>query len=142
MDVTKAVRLRSFTVEDPTSRESVELTVYRDPTSGSVFAIDDSFVEHVSAFIPSIYNSGTLQLADDDELEPDDTAPRLPISSWPGGDDSAGATEYGVTITVDVIATSFAAAKQAFLEALARGAAETSIFHIEHLRSGTVEELD
>lgn len=142
MDVTKAVRLKSFTVEDPTSRESVELTVYRDPTSGSVFAIDDSFVEHVSVFIPSIYNSGTLQLADDDELEPDDTAPRLPISSWPGGDDSAGATEYGVTITVDVTATSFAAAKQAFLEALARGAAEASIFHIEHLRSGTVEELD
>ena len=142
MDVTKAVRLKSFTVEDPTSGESVELTMYRDPASGSVFAIDDSFVEQVSAFIPSIYNSGTLQLADDGELEPDDTAPRLPISSWPGGDDSAGATEYGVTITVDVIATSFAAAKQAFLEALARGVAETSIFHIEHLRSGTAEELD
>lgn len=89
MDVTKAVRLKSFTVEDPTSRESVELTAYRDPTSGSLFAIDDSFVDQVSVFIPSIYNSGTLQLVDDDELEPDDTAPRLPISSWPGGEDSA-----------------------------------------------------
>jgi hypothetical protein len=142
MNVTKATRLRTLLVQDPISKEGVELTAYRDPTSGSVFAIDDSFIEQVSVFIPSIYNSGTLQLDEDDEADSDKTSRRLPVSRWPGGDDSAEPTEYGVTITVDVTAYSFSEAKRAFLAALAGGAPETAIFHVEHLRTGIVQELD
>lgn len=139
MNVIKAIRLRTLLVQDPASQEGVELTVYRDPVSGSIFAVDDSFTEQVSIFIPSIYNSGTLQLDDDDANE---IPGRLPVSMWPGGDASAGPSEYGVTITVDVTAPSFTDAKRAFLAALGRGAAENSIFHIEHLQSGIVQELD
>jgi hypothetical protein len=142
MDFTRAIRLRSLSVEDPSSKLNVELTLYKDPVSGSIFGIDDSFVEQVSVFIPSIYNSGTLQLEDDDDPELGDTARQLPISTWPGGDDSAADEEYGASITVDVRATSFTRARQAFLDALAQGAVETCIFRIEHLRSGAVQELD
>jgi outer membrane receptor for Fe3+-dicitrate len=142
MNVTKATRLRTLVVQDPISKEGVELTAYRDPVSGSFFAVDDTFIEQVSVFIPSIYNSGTLQLDEDDEANRDKTSRRLPVSSWPGGDDSAESTEYAVTITVDVTASSFSEAKRAFLAALAGGAPETAIFHVEHLRSGIVQELD
>jgi len=142
MNVTKATRLRTLVVQDPISKESVELTAYRDPVSGSIFAVDDSFIEQVSVFIPSIYNSGTLQLDEDNDANGDKTSRKLPVSRWPGGDDSAGPTEYGVSITVDVTASSFSEAKRAFLAALAGGAAETAIFHLEHLRSGIVQELD
>ena len=70
--------------------EGVELTAYRDPVSGSIFAVDDSFIEQVSVFIPSIYNSGTLQLDEDNDANSDKTSRKLPVSTWPGGDDSAG----------------------------------------------------
>ncbi len=141
MCVTKAIRIKTIVVEDPDSKADVELKIYKDPVAGSMFAVDAAFIEQVSVFIPSIFNSGTLQLDDDDELEKSD-ARRLPISAWPDSDDSADEMEYGVTITVDVSATSFEDAKEAFLNALAMGAAGTTIFHVEHLRSGTVRELD
>lgn len=92
MKVTKATRLRTLVVQDPISNEGVELTAYRDPVSGSIFAVDDSFIEQVSVFIPSIYNSGTLQLDEDDEANSDKSSRRLPVSRWPGRDDSAEST--------------------------------------------------
>jgi hypothetical protein len=92
MNVTKATHLRTLVVQDPISKEGVELTAYRDPVSGSIFAVDDFFIEQVSVFIPSIYNSGTLQLDEDDEANSDKSSRRLPVSSWPGRDDSAKST--------------------------------------------------
>lgn len=142
MIVTKAIRLRTLVVQDPVSGEGVELTVYKDPVSESIFAIDSSFIEQMSVFIPSIYNSGTLQLDEDEISEHEESSHCLPSSSWPGGDESAQPNEYGVTITVDVAASSFDEAKREFLAAVARGAAEAAVFHIEHLQSGTVRELD
>jgi hypothetical protein len=141
MCVTKAIRIKTIVVEDPDSKADVELEVYKDPVAGSIFAVDAAFIDQVSVFIPSVFNSGTLQLDDDDELEKDNQR-RLPTSAWPDSDSSADDSEYGVTITVDVSATSFEDAREAFLNALAMGGTDTTIFHVEHLRSGTVRELD
>ena len=141
MNVTKAIRIKTIVVEDPDSKGDIEVEVYKDPVAGSIFAIDAAFIEQVSAFVPAIFNSGTLQLNEDDALE-EGNARRLPTSAWPDSDNAANDTEYGVTITVDVSAASFEDAKRAFLNALAMGATETTIFHIEHLRSGIVRELD
>ncbi len=55
----------------------------KDPVSGSLFAVDASFVDQVSVFLPGIYNSGTLQLDEDDELDGDNVGRRLPVSEWP-----------------------------------------------------------
>jgi hypothetical protein len=141
MCVTKATRIKTIVVEDPDSKADVELDVFKDPLSGSVFAVDASFIDQVSVLIPSIFKSGTLQLDEDDELE-EGNASRLPVSTWPDSDSSADDSEYGVTITVDVLATSFEDAKEAFLNALAMGGTDTTIYHVEHLRSGTIRELD
>lgn len=141
MNITKAIRIETIVVEDPDSKAPVEIEVYKDPVSGSIFAVDVTFIDQVSVFVPSIFNSGTLQLDEDDEPE-GGTTRRVPISMWPDSDISAEDTAYGVTITVDVSANSFESAKQAFLKATAMGATEATIFHVEHLRSGIVRELD
>ncbi len=66
MSIIRAIPIKTILIEDPDSREGVELAVYKDPVSGSLFAVDASFVEQVSVFVPGIYNSGTLQLDEDD----------------------------------------------------------------------------
>jgi hypothetical protein len=83
MSIVKAIRLKDVRVEDPDSCLGVELAVYKDPQSGSLFAVDAAFVDQVSTFIPSIYNSGTLQLDACDEDEENDEQPRdVPTSEW------------------------------------------------------------
>jgi hypothetical protein len=115
--------------------------VYKDLVSGSIFAVDASFIDQVGVFVPNIFNSGTLQLGEADEVD-EGAARRLPTSAWPDSDISADDSEYGVTTTVDVSAGSFDDAKRAFLNAIAMGAMNATIFHIEHLKSGIVRELN
>jgi hypothetical protein len=68
MSVTRATFIQTVVVQDPDSHGDVELSVYKDPTSGSLFAIDSSYIEQVSIFVPGIYNDGRLQLDDDEEI--------------------------------------------------------------------------
>ena len=81
MNTTRAISLATVLVEDPDSREGVELAVYKDPVSRGLFAVDASFIEQVSVFVPGIYNSGTLQLDEPDDAERHQA---VPVSAWPG----------------------------------------------------------
>ncbi len=96
MNVTKAIRIKTIFVEDPDSKGDVEIEVYKDPVSGSIFAVDATFIDQVSVFIPGIFSSGTLQLDEEEDAPEEGIAVRVPISSWPDSDISADDAEYGV----------------------------------------------
>ena len=61
----KAMFVQEVTVIDPDTQSPVQVSIYKDPTSGGMFGIDSSFVEQVlecedSAVIEPFGNTSVL----------------------------------------------------------------------------------
>ena len=57
MKTIKCIYISETVVIDPDSGEDVTLEIWKDPSSGSIFAVDASFVDQVSSTMPSPYNT-------------------------------------------------------------------------------------
>ena len=65
--VVKAIYCKEVEVTDPDTKAPVHLSVYKDPSTGGMLAIDSSFIEQVEAVIPNpLQPSVTLILDNDD----------------------------------------------------------------------------
>ncbi len=51
--------ITQITITDPDTRAPVEMEVWKDPTSGGLFAIDASFLDAIAEEIPSPFNPHT-----------------------------------------------------------------------------------
>ena len=56
----KCIYINETTVIDPDSGGEVTLEVWKDPSSGSIFAVDASFVDQIRSTVPSPYNTGEV----------------------------------------------------------------------------------
>jgi hypothetical protein len=57
MKTIKCIYISETVVIDPDSGEDVTLEIWKDPSSGSIFAVDASFVDQVRSTMPSPYNT-------------------------------------------------------------------------------------
>jgi hypothetical protein len=65
--VVRAIYCKEVEVKDPDTKAPVHLSVYKDPSTGGMLAIDSSFIEQVEAVIPNpLQPSVTLVLDDED----------------------------------------------------------------------------
>lgn len=65
--VVRAVYCKEIKVKDPDTQATIHLSVYKDPSTGGMLAIDSSFIEQVEAVIPNpLQPNVTLALDNDD----------------------------------------------------------------------------
>lgn len=65
----KAMFVQEVTVTDPDTQMLVQVSIYKDPTSGALFGIDSSFVEQVmeceESTVTEPFNNSRVMLVED-----------------------------------------------------------------------------
>lgn len=64
--IVKAIYCTEVEVEDPDTEAPVHLSVYKDPSTGGMLAIDSSFIEQVEAVIPNPLQPSVTLILDND----------------------------------------------------------------------------
>jgi len=64
--VVKAIYCKEVEVTDPDSKAKVQLSVYKDPSTGGMLAIDSSFIEQVEVVIPNPLQPSVTLILDND----------------------------------------------------------------------------
>ncbi len=64
--VVRAIYCKEIGVKDPDTKATIHLSVYKDPSTGGMLAIDSSFIEQVETVIPNPLQPNVTLMLDTD----------------------------------------------------------------------------